>query len=199
MSTIFWVDAALAAIICAKVSSPSISTSTLTFGWSLVYLAITAFGSVVQPGAAKVVKVRLTLADDPLPPLEPPQAARAAAESSPPPVPARKPRLVSGRRATESTFGIAPSVQGSCRAGRSRRSTCEQHLIYKALLSYVSRLDQRIGMTAHARLGLGMARPVTITEFADLLRSEHVSAVDAARESIAAIEASQPAINAFIR
>jgi aspartyl-tRNA(Asn)/glutamyl-tRNA(Gln) amidotransferase subunit A len=54
-------------------------------------------------------------------------------------------------------------------------------------------------MTAHPRLGLGMARPVAITEFADLLRSEHVSAVDAARESIAAIEASQPAINAFIR
>ena len=54
-------------------------------------------------------------------------------------------------------------------------------------------------MTAHAWLGLGMARPVAITEVADLLRSEHVSAVDAARESIAAIEASQPAINAFIR
>ena len=54
-------------------------------------------------------------------------------------------------------------------------------------------------MTLHARLGLGMAQPVTIIEFADLLRAEHISAVDAAREAIAAIEASQPAINAFIR
>jgi len=54
-------------------------------------------------------------------------------------------------------------------------------------------------MTPHARLGLGMARPVAITKFAGMLRSEQISAADAARESIAAIEASQPAINAFIR
>ncbi len=54
-------------------------------------------------------------------------------------------------------------------------------------------------MTPPARLGLGLSRPVAITEAADVLRSGQISAVDAARESVAAIEASQPAINAFIR
>jgi len=54
-------------------------------------------------------------------------------------------------------------------------------------------------MTPQTRLGLGMARPVAVTEFAHVLRSEHISAADAARESIAAIEMSQPVINAFIR
>jgi aspartyl-tRNA(Asn)/glutamyl-tRNA(Gln) amidotransferase subunit A len=54
-------------------------------------------------------------------------------------------------------------------------------------------------MPPPARLGLGLSRPVALTEAADVLRSGQISAVDAARESVAAIEASQPAINAFIR
>lgn len=54
-------------------------------------------------------------------------------------------------------------------------------------------------MAPPAGLGLGMARPVAVTEAAEVLRSGQISAVDGARESIAAIEASQSAINAFIR
>jgi Asp-tRNA(Asn)/Glu-tRNA(Gln) amidotransferase A subunit family amidase len=54
-------------------------------------------------------------------------------------------------------------------------------------------------MPPPARSGLGMARPVALAQFAGVLRSGQLSAVEAARESIAAIEASQPEINAFIR
>jgi aspartyl-tRNA(Asn)/glutamyl-tRNA(Gln) amidotransferase subunit A len=45
----------------------------------------------------------------------------------------------------------------------------------------------------------GTGRPVTVAEFAAGLRAGRFSAIDAARASIAAIEASQSTINAFIR
>jgi aspartyl-tRNA(Asn)/glutamyl-tRNA(Gln) amidotransferase subunit A len=45
----------------------------------------------------------------------------------------------------------------------------------------------------------GTGRPVTVDEFAAGLRAGRFSAVDSARASLAAIEATQPTINAFIR
>jgi aspartyl-tRNA(Asn)/glutamyl-tRNA(Gln) amidotransferase subunit A len=54
-------------------------------------------------------------------------------------------------------------------------------------------------MTPDAWHGSDQGQPIGIGEFGEALRSRRISAVDATHDSIAAIEASQPAINAFIR